>query len=141
MPGKPPFFAQEREYSCAPACLPMVMACEGLEKPKDDIRYECECDDEGTSPGKLIAAAKSFGFAGTFQAHLRLDGLRKCIEDGLYPIVYIAMPGTHAAVVTEISETEVRVHDPAVGPDVTIQLDQFVRQFEGARKLTIIVRR
>jgi ABC-type bacteriocin/lantibiotic exporter with double-glycine peptidase domain len=120
----------------------MVMACEGVEKPEDDIAYECECDRVGTDPAKLIAAAKWFGFAGTFKVRPGLDGLRTYIKNGLYPIVFVgAAPEKHAAVVTGISDAEVRMHDPAVGPDVTIRLEQFVLRFEEAGKLTIIVRR
>jgi hypothetical protein len=62
------------------------------------------------------------------------------IEDGLYPIVFIALPEKHAAVVTGISDAEVRMHDPAVGPDVSIPLEQFVTQFERARRLALVIR-
>ncbi len=73
MPGKPPFYPQERDYSCVPACLRMVLAYNGIYESEDDLVYACCSRPDGTAASDLVEAAKGFGFAKTSRERLNID--------------------------------------------------------------------
>ena len=62
MPAKPPLYLQETDYSCAPACLRMVLAAAGIEKTEEELRIVSNCDAEGTWPSEIVKTARSLGF-------------------------------------------------------------------------------
>jgi ABC-type bacteriocin/lantibiotic exporter with double-glycine peptidase domain len=145
MPAKPPLYRQETEYSCAPACLRMVLASFGLLKTEQELCVLCDCAALGTDAFKLVEAARKLGFINTRKYNLTLDELKAELDRGLYPIVYVRAqlaPDTpfqeHAIVVTEITEDEVRILDPTRGRDVFFT-SRFLREWELMRRLTILV--
>jgi ABC-type bacteriocin/lantibiotic exporter with double-glycine peptidase domain len=114
MPDRPPFFAQERDYSCVPACLRMVLAHHGIDKSEDDLIYACNCDQQGTSPDSLVAAAKELGFIRSSRDRPSVQELKLFLSEGCYPIVWIATETLqHALVLIEIQPEIVWVLDPA----------------------------
>lgn len=107
MPAKPPLYRQETEYSCAPACLRMVLASFGLLKTEQELCVLCDCTACGTDAFKLVEAARKLGFTNTRKYNnLTLDELRAELERGLYPIVYVRAAGTRYP----ISRTRDRYH-------------------------------
>jgi ABC-type bacteriocin/lantibiotic exporter with double-glycine peptidase domain len=48
MPSKLPFYKQEEPYSCAPACLRMVLAAKGYTVSESALRERCDCTFLGT---------------------------------------------------------------------------------------------
>jgi ABC-type bacteriocin/lantibiotic exporter with double-glycine peptidase domain len=153
MPDKPPLRKQETLYSCAPACLRMVVESLGVFKTEQELRELCDCTYDsvflpgGTDPHpfKLKAAAQSLDFANTMIASPSFDELKSELGRGLYPIVYIKtrlVPDKplqlHAVVLTEISEITVDVLDPWRGEHV-FSIEDFLTEWELARRVTIIV--
>lgn len=93
MPDKPPLHKQETEYSCAPACLKMVLDSFGDIYTEKELRELCDCTYDsvfllgGTDPHpfKLKAAAQFLGFVNTTIASPTFDELKA--ELGRGPIV------------------------------------------------------
>jgi len=141
MPGKPPFYPQERDYSCVPACLRMVLAYNGIYKSEDDLIYACGSQRDGTRATALVEAAKGLGFEKTSTERLTIDELRAAVEKGLFPIVYIATPTVHSVVVVAIGDF-VEVMDPArPNEDHRIALEIFLEQWGAQHNLAVILRR
>ena len=150
MPPKPPFYEQETPYSCAPACLRMVLEALGVVKSEHELRELCDClPATGTEALQLVDVSRELGFTSSSKHNLIFDSLnelRLLLEEGVYPIVYIrtrlSQEGTleqHAIVIIELTENEVRVLDPMRGECVFLA-EEFLREWERMRCLVILVR-
>ncbi|MFN0120963.1 MAG: cysteine peptidase family C39 domain-containing protein [Blastocatellia bacterium] len=62
---KPPFFKQERIYSCVPACLKMVLAGFGHEITEADLCHLSDTTINGTDAFLAVDALRRPGFAGS----------------------------------------------------------------------------
>jgi ABC-type bacteriocin/lantibiotic exporter with double-glycine peptidase domain len=153
MPDKPPFHKQETPYSCAPACLRMVLASFGVAKTEQELRELSDCTYDsvflsgGTDPHpfKLKAAAQSLGFVNTTIASPTFDELKSELERGLYPIIYVKAQlapdrplQKHAVVVVEIGENSVEIRDPWRG-ELVLSEAAFLTEWVAARRVTILV--
>lgn len=145
MPSRPPFFPQERDYSCVPACLPMVLKAQlDRDVSEDDIIYECNCKADGTTTNDLMTAAKALGFPSAVKGRPTLDEVRDWTSEGIYPIVWIRLSEgiTHAVVVLEVQAAVVIVHNPAEQSGGSrIPRDQFERQWGETGRLAVVCRR
>jgi ABC-type bacteriocin/lantibiotic exporter with double-glycine peptidase domain len=146
MPDKPPLFDQETDYSCVPACLRMVLASMGILKTEQELRDLCDCTTlEGTTALKAINAARTLDFTRSRKHNLTFDDLKAEFERGLNPIAFIEvrlspeLPSQkHAVVITAISIANIYVIDPARG-EIAYSLDEFLREWNATRRLTILV--
>lgn len=114
MHSKPPFYSQETDYSCVPACLRMVLAAYGREFTEVELRARCECDD-GTKPSNAEQAVLQLGFSKSKLCNPELGELQAVLERGVFPIVFVKMgmfSNKHAIVVIEISNDKVTFLDP-----------------------------
>ena len=147
MPNKPPLYKQETKYSCAPACLRMVLAYFGILETEEKLIGLSDCMLDGTRPLGLIDAAKNYGFKETRKYNqLTLDDLKYIIEQRLYPIVYVGVrlsplirPEKHAMVVVAIDENSVEVLDPLRG-DIVFSHEEFESEWINTDRLTIVVK-
>jgi ABC-type bacteriocin/lantibiotic exporter with double-glycine peptidase domain len=142
-----PFHPQEKDYSCVPACLRMVVASSGLDLSEEDLIRLCNCTAQGTSPGNLVSAAIQLGFDKTSQDRLELDDLRGALANGIFPIVWLRtiedplapFPPTHAVVAIRIGK-QVSVRDPAKPePESRVPRQRFLESWTRAGRLTVLV--
>jgi predicted double-glycine peptidase len=149
MPDRPSVFIQETPYSCAPACLLMVLSSLGVQKSEGELRVLCDCSvvpgSEGTLALSVVDAARGLGFTNSRKYTMDLDGLRAELSRGVFPIVYIHTPlklgqpsQQHAVVVVEVNETTVEVNDPWCG-EYTFSIQEFVEVWQRMNGLTIII--
>ncbi len=143
--SRPPLYEQEKDSSCLPACLRMVLAAYGIFLPEKDVRQLCGWTAlASTSSTNVVAAARALGFIHSREDHgLRLHDLRDALRSRLFPIVGIDLQaygrfGLHAQVVVSVTTRGVRVHDPLLGRFVTGLL-VFEEAWSGSEFLTIIV--
>lgn len=121
MPTPLPFLPQETDYSCAAACLRMVLVSFGIIKTEAELRALCDCTPYGTAAFELARAAQSLGLVNTRKFSLEITDLQGFIEQGRFPIIYTAtyphgfVPEVHALVVLAVSAAEVLVIDPKQG--------------------------
>src|SRR3989442_7882841 len=117
-------YKQETRYSCAPACLRMVLSAWGVEVEEAELRQLADCSPLGTDAFQLVEAARALGFTATRKYTLAsVDDLARLVDDGFFPIVYIdlwpirgGVSGQyHSLVVLSITYESVVVLDPLVG--------------------------
>jgi len=76
----PPFYPQETDFSCAVACLRMVLSHLGVSKTEAELRELCDCSIFGTSALELVFAARGLGFAASSKHTLTLADLIELTE-------------------------------------------------------------
>ena len=150
MQAKPPLFKQETTFSCAPACLRMVLASSGLTKSEEELRALSDCSPFlGTSAMSLVEAARKLGFSWTRKFTLNLGELMIEVSSEIWPIVYLRTrlaPGAklqeHAVVVTHLDSGEAEILDPWRG-ELKLSIEEFQKEWfypHAPRGLTILVR-
>ncbi|MEK7728777.1 MAG: cysteine peptidase family C39 domain-containing protein [candidate division KSB1 bacterium] len=115
--SKPRLFRQEKIYSCAVACLRMVLDFYGCERDEVSLCELCATDYSGTSPDALVAAAQQLGFNAE-KRYADIFDLMDYQKLGLFPILFINLLSidgrdmTHAVVLESITRNSLKVLDP-----------------------------
>lgn len=139
-----PFLPQETDYTCAVACLRMVLVSFGIIKTEAELRDLCDCTPFGTAAFELTRAAQSLGLANTRKLSLELTDLQDFIEQGRFPIIYTAtypngfVPEVHALIVLAVSEAEVTVIDPKLG-QLDLSPATIMEMWKPMRNVAVIV--
>ena len=150
MPSPPPFHSQERDRSCVPACLRMVLAAYGREFSEAELRPLCKYEEaEGTSPSEALQAVKQLGFSQSSLSHLDIDELQAALVSGLYPIAFVEIKagiffrGKHAVVVIAIANDKVKLLDPLMRREQDgrreLALEDFQRMWAAKGNQTLLV--
>lgn len=114
-----PHFQQELDFSCLPACVRMVLAFYGEQRPESELRRLLKTRVTGTSPANVMMRLPDIGYeAYVFEASRSL--LRRRIEAGEPCIAHVwtaALPHwnesvVHAVVVTHVDDDTVWINDP-----------------------------
>jgi ABC-type bacteriocin/lantibiotic exporter with double-glycine peptidase domain len=140
----PPFYPQETDFSCAVACLRMVLAHLGVPKSEAELRELCDCTIFGTSALELVLAARRLGFAGSSKHTLTLADLIELTEHGYFPIVYVASgphlpaPDVHSFVVVAATREGINVLDPQQGPRM-LSVDELLEIWSPMNNLAIVI--
>jgi predicted double-glycine peptidase len=125
----------------------MVLELLGVLKEEGDLRALCDSTYFGTDAVLLVQAARDLGFEGTRKYSMGFADLRRELERGVFPIVYIRTrlsangpAQMHSVVVIKATEDDVHVNDPWRG-EYVFPSDQFLREWAASHDLTIIVER
>lgn len=104
-----PFVQQLEAADCGAACLAMVLAYHGHEVPLSELRDAVGVGIDGIGAERLLEVARRYGLAGRALragiAHLR------ALPRG----TILHWQFCHYVVLDEVSETSIRIVDPAVG--------------------------
>lgn len=150
MPERPRIHKQETAYSCAPACLLMVLESHGVIKTEEELRNLCDCNPVsaggGTYPLGVVDAARNLGFDNAVKCSLMgFNDLLEELEHGLFPIAFIKTRFTpagpldmHCVVVVEASTDRVTVNDPWRG-DYVFSAEEFEQQWAATHRLVVII--
>jgi ABC-type bacteriocin/lantibiotic exporter with double-glycine peptidase domain len=142
----PPFHPQETDFSCAVACLRMVLESLGVARSEAELRELCDCTIFGTAALDLIQAARALGFTDSRKYSLELEDLKEITEEGYFPIVYAvtsvagAGPDVHSLVVISVIGAEITVLDPKQGLR-TISSETFSKMWEPMKNLAVVIAR
>lgn len=145
MQSKLPFRKQERPYSCAVACLRMLLAHHRIDVDEETLREQCQTSEIGTRARNLIICARDYGFDAEIQ-YLTIDKLRSFIDEGIYPIAYIDMfptsaaRYTHTVIVEGYEDDRVLIVDPNAEPR-EVPLSDFLESWQPYDQMAIIIRR
>lgn len=139
-------FKQEKLYTCAVACLRMVLDSLNLEIDEPNLAALCHTDPFGTSADDLARVANELGFQGR-KEFSNMSDLQKHLTEGIFPILYVnllsidGLDMTHAVVLEAIARRRsVTVLDPWHGRR-TIPFHQFKVAREKTRYLAVLVRK
>lgn len=123
---------QHYKYDCGAACLASIAAFYGIKVSLARIRMACGCTPEGISLQGMIDGASKIGLAarGYKSSQKELAPLKELgspfiahitDDDGYY----------HFIAVYEITDTGLRIMDPAQGKITWITLQEFTRKWTG----------
>src|SRR5262249_43124870 len=115
-------------------------------KTEAEVRLLCDCTFfGGTDAHLLVEAARTLGFVKTRKYSMGFADLRRELERGMFPIVYVrtrlsehGSPQLHALVIIEISDETVLVNDPWRGEHLFTR-DDFIREWSELHGLTIVI--
>ena len=139
------FHKQERAYSCAVACLKMVLEAFGKDIDESELRRLCNTTELGTFADDIVSCAIELGFNAE-KTYLSIADLKRLIEEDIFPIVYVntytfnGIFATHAIIVEEIEDGEVMIIDPVAGIR-TVPLEIFNNLRDACNNLTIIIKK
>ena len=139
------FHKQEMAYSCAVACLKMVLEAFGKGIDESELRRLCNTTELGTFADDIVSCAIELGFKAE-KTYLAIDNLKRLMEKDIFPIVYVntyslnSIFATHAIIVEEIEDGEVMIIDPLDGRK-TVPLKIFDNLWDACNNLTIIVKK
>ena len=142
-----PHIQQEREYSCLPACVRMVLAFYGEHYSEGELRRLLKTRVTGTSPASVMLNLPDLGFdAYVFDASHSF--LRQRITDHVPCIVHLwtgHLPYwrdsvIHAVVVTDIREDTILINDPMLEtPGTAVPLDAFLDAWAATDHTLILI--
>lgn len=144
MQNLPPYLPQETDFSCAVACLRMVLESFGVTKSEDDLRERCDCSIFGTAAVELVRAARSLGFHKSRKYTLSLADLQDFTKQGYFPIAYVVLssespkPDVHALVVLAVADDSISVLDPKRGR-LHLQIGEFSELWEPMNNLAVVI--
>ena len=144
MAKTPPFYPQETDFSCAVACLRMVLDHLGVSKTEAELREICDCTIFGTAALELVLAARRLGFAASSKHTLTLSDPMELTEHGHVPIVFVvsapraSAPDVHSFVVVSATHERVEVLDPTQGPR-SLDVDEFLESWSPMNDLAIVI--
>lgn len=143
MISKLPIYKQEKPYSCAVACLRMVLSVYGIKISEEELREKCKTTEIGTSAEDMVFCATEFGLEAEI-VYLTLPELKKILSDPIYPIVFINLfpinniISTHAVIIVRIKNGEVEIIDPLEG-EQTLDLTKFAESWRICRGIAILI--
>lgn len=124
----------------------MVLEHLGVVKSEEDLRTETGTTFLGSDALSVVRAAKNLGFLESSKHNLTFEELVEAINQGFFPIVYLAMRFNptfpvqiHAVVVIEIDDRSVFTLDPAQGGQVTHTVEAFSGMWGLMRGMTILI--
>jgi hypothetical protein len=85
---KLPLYRQEKDNTCALACLRMVLAAYGTEVEEGTIEREAHLSPDGTAIDELERLARRFGLVAEIQERTT-EQLHKLLREGKLAIAYI----------------------------------------------------
>lgn len=142
-----PHFQQELDYSCLPACVCMVLAYYGEQRPETDLRRLLKTRVTGTSPANVMIRLPDIGFQAIVMDASRFE-LRRRINLGEPCVVHVwtaALPHwredvVHAVVVTDLDDETVWINDPILdfGP-TPIPLQAFLTAWSATDHTLILI--
>jgi ABC-type bacteriocin/lantibiotic exporter with double-glycine peptidase domain len=121
----------------------MILGLHNLKIDEETLSEKCQTTTLGTSADDVVQAARELGFSAR-KEQATFDELRQYLANSIFPILFInllAIDGyntTHAVIVEEISEQEIKVLDPRVGiRDIDIELMRY--SWQRAKNVAIII--
>ncbi|MCI0680470.1 MAG: cysteine peptidase family C39 domain-containing protein [Gemmataceae bacterium] len=129
-----PLYGQEKDNTCALACLRMVLAAYGTDVDESTLLGQARMEQDGTEIGELERFARQFGIVADLQ-EATVDQLRELLAEGRLPIAYIDRAvfeltprqrakhtlrhaKVHVVIPTRISAAAVNYHDPLAPPRI-----------------------
>lgn len=140
-----PHYQQERDYSCVPACVRMVLAFYGQDHAESDLRALLKTRAAGTSGANAMLKLPGLGFDVAVTSATFYE-LEQSIRTGTPCIVqvwtehlsYWDVSWMHDVVVVGFDDDIVLVNDPAFpGAPRAVPYDEFMAAWSAADRLLI----
>lgn len=130
-----PYFKQNRDYTCGPACLRMVLAYYGIEQDEVTLTMLCRTNVFGTSLDAITTAATQLGLNAEWIHAERLSDAMNLLTQETLLIAHVDavrlyqldkdITVGHLIVLLAVQETAIYFHDPEAGADRSVALADF----------------
>ena len=131
-----PYYHQETDFSCGPACVQMVLEFFGVKKREEELRQQMNARPRiGTSHQSLIRALRTHGLICRARSDASLRDLDSALGKDHPAIINFIDPSTnegHYAVMTATTKTAIITHDPWNGPNTTYERKSFVQRWHNS---------
>jgi ABC-type bacteriocin/lantibiotic exporter with double-glycine peptidase domain len=120
MRSRPLFFEQERNNTCALACLRMVLAHNGITVTENELVGGTAIEQEGVAFEEVVRLARRYHLSADIQ-RLDLDGITKLLDQKGLAIVFVdrgvinGVSAIHAVIPIRVSQRYVTFLDPLQG--------------------------
>lgn len=140
-----PHYQQERDYSCVPACVRMVLAFYGQDHAESDLRTLLKTRSAGTSAANVMLMLPTLGFdvAVAFATFYELEQIIRAgtpcvVQVWTEHLSYWDTSWMHDVVVVGFDNDLMLVNDPAF-PDApqAVLRDEFMAAWSAADRLLI----
>lgn len=145
---KVPYFKQNRDYTCGPACLRMVLAYYGIQQDEVTLTMLCGTDVSGTALEDIANVARRFKLSAE---RSRLENLTEAQGWLARGIPFIAdvdavslyeqedpVPAGHLVVVIQVDE-QVIFHDPERGAIQKVERKNFDAAWQKYRRGAVLI--
>lgn len=123
---KPHF--QEKNDTCGPACLKIILDFYGIKKSEKSLVKLCKTTKEGTKANDLIKAAKKFKLSGFIKDNSRIEDLKENLHQKIPVIVdWFLEDDGHYSIVAKMDKKHIFLQDPSIGKIRKIKLSKFNR--------------
>ncbi len=123
----------------------MILEMHGVAIAEEPLGQKCGTDKFGTSANDLARTATELGFSAK-KEHATLDEIRGYLAREVFPIVFINLlvidgyNSTHAVVVEQVLEKEVKVIDPRMG-ERAVDVELFQYAWRRSKNVAVIVQK
>jgi ABC-type bacteriocin/lantibiotic exporter with double-glycine peptidase domain len=124
-----PYFDQQTDDTCAPACLRMALAYRFPERDvsESELGTQCHClADAGCTPNDAFAAAQHYGLPALWLEATRLEAeVETAINEGSPVVAHVELRGLpytpqppngreywHTVLIVGLDDTRIYLHDP-----------------------------
>ena len=121
------YFKQETNYTCALACVRMVISKYGLDISEQELVKELKPSPKyGTNKDDLIEFIKHKGFEAESVENSSIDAVRKAKLEGYEIILLVSVDVPHCIVYLEDNGNHLKYHDPYFGDNKSVLVKKFV---------------
>ncbi len=139
-----PYHQQNRDYTCGPVCLRMVLEYYGVHEDEISLSMLCGTTIAGTSLAEIARAAEHVGFHADWKIHATQAEIRNALQQNR-PVITMVDANVlheletptalgHTIVVFAITKEGVHYHDPEEGRDQVVSLSRFSASWQNMRK-------
>ncbi len=132
-----PYFRQQTDYTCGPACMRMAFAAFGLRKSEKALAKQAHSNARtGTDNFQMPLLAECHKMSYAVCKQSSMEEIKEFMRKGYVVIVnyfYFEDGGViyHFAVVKGITSKEISLLDPELGKNHSLPLSVFMRQWKG----------
>ena len=133
-----PYFRQEKDTTCGPACLRMIMAFEGMSHFEIEVEEVCETSWLGNTCEEIGEGAKKLRFEAEVVENMTIGYLTELLQHN-HPIVALVSPSVlygglqgfgHFVLITGLDEKNVYYHDPDLKEGMSKEISLFFSAWE-----------
>ena len=144
-----PYYKQNRDYTCGPACLRMALKYFGVEQDEVSLTIRCRTTVAGTGLAEVVEAAQYWGFQGEWKIGAKIADLTTALKLGR-PIMAVVdarvlhriemtKPMGHMIVILSMNNNMIFYHDPEIGPEQIVSQSIFTTAWENLRKRMVTI--
>lgn len=140
-------FHQEQPHTCLPACVRIVLDYWGHPHSEEELAQAFHSVPLwGTLPGDVIAGLEELGYRGLWFENAGLERLLALLDQDWPVIVFLraadrprGRTGLYAVVVSGLKTGQVLCMDPAIGEEVRLSLEVFLRAWSALDNQGLVV--